>query len=103
MNILVIVSAANKKEAEKIAQAAVKKKLAACANILPNIKSFFWWQGRIDNASEVLIFLKTTRAKFEKLRKAIKSIHSYDVPEIIALPIVAGDKNYLEWIDESLR
>ncbi len=103
MNILVIVSAANKKEAKAIAQAAIKKKLAACANILEGVHSLFWWQGKVDSAGEVMVLFKTKRSLFERLRTMIKAAHSYDVPEIIALPIVAGDKEYLRWIGESVR
>ncbi|MDP2939693.1 MAG: divalent-cation tolerance protein CutA [Candidatus Omnitrophota bacterium] len=100
MNVLIIISCANKKEAEKIAQAAIKKKLAACANIIEGVSSKFWWQGKIDNANEILIFLKTKRLLFKKIAKLVKSMHSYDVPEIIALPIIAGERDYLRWLSE---
>lgn len=103
MNILIIISAANKEEAERIAQAAIEKKLAACANILEGVSSIFWWQNKIDKASEVLIFLKTKRSLFKKITAMVKSLHSYDVPEIIALPIISGEKKYLEWLNANLR
>ncbi len=103
MNILVIVTTKDKKEAQIIAQAAIEKKLAACANIIAGISSKFWWQGKIDSSNEALLFLKTKKSLFKRISKVIKSMHSYEVPEIIAIPIIAGDTNYLRWIDESLR
>jgi periplasmic divalent cation tolerance protein len=81
----------------------MKNKLAACVNIIDNIKSIFWWQGKIDKAKEVLLIIKTKKKLIDKLIKKVKSLHSYAVPEIIALPIIAGNKKYLEWIDESVR
>lgn len=86
-----------------MAQAAVEKKLAACTNILPGASSIFWWENKIDKATEAIIFLKTKRANFQKIVKLIKSLHSYEVPEIIALPIIAGEKKYLEWLNGNLR
>lgn len=102
MFIVIFVTASNKKEARKIAQALIKNKLAACVNIVDKIKSLFWWQGKVDAADEVLLVIKSKRKNFRQITKLIKSIHSYQVPEIIALPIVEGHRPYLEWIDESL-
>ncbi|MFH1641116.1 MAG: divalent-cation tolerance protein CutA [Candidatus Omnitrophota bacterium] len=101
MYIVVFCTAANKKEAERIAQGLIKNKLAACVNIVDKVRSLFWWQGKIDKAEESLLVIKTRKALFGKLTKTIKSLHSYEVPEIIALPIIAGNKKYLEWIRES--
>lgn len=104
MNFTVIfITCANKEEAEKIAAALVKNRLAACVNIAKNIESVFWWQGKIDIAKEALLIVKSKKSKLAKIIKLVKSIHSYDVPEIIALPIIGGDKSYLDWIDESIR
>ncbi len=103
MKVVIFVTAANKKEAEKIACALIKEKLAACANIIENLHSIFWWQGKVDNAKEALLIVKTRKALMNKLIKKVKSLHSYEVPEIIALPIICGDKKYLKWIDESTR
>ena len=103
MYIIIFVTASNRKEANKIAQRLLKNKLAACVNILDKIKSIFWWQGKIDQADEVLLIIKSNRKKLPKIIKLIKSIHSYEVPEIIAVPIYDGYKPYLKWIDESLR
>jgi len=103
MYIVVLVSAAHKKEAEHIARGLIKSKLAACVNIMENVHSFFWWQGKFDSAQEALLMIKTRKALFPRLIKKIKSLHSYEVPEIIALPVILGDKKYLKWIDESTR
>lgn len=101
MNVVILVTAANKKEAKMIACALIKEKLAACANIIENLHSIFWWQGKVDNAKEALLIVKTRKALMNKLIKKVKSLHSYKVPEIIALPIIYGDKKYLKWINES--
>ena len=101
MNIIILITAKNQQEAEKISQALVHQKLIACANILKDIKSFFWWEGKIDEADEVLLILKTKKSLFRKIEKAVKTLHSYEVPEIIALPIIEGHKPYLKWVNES--
>jgi periplasmic divalent cation tolerance protein len=103
MYIVVFVTAPDKKVAKNIAQQVIKNKLAACVNIIENVQSLFWWEGKIDAACEALLVIKTRKALLHKLIKKIKSLHSYEVPEIIALPIIAGNKEYLEWIDESAR
>lgn len=102
MYVVIFVTSANKEEAEKIASGLIQEKLAACVNIIENVRSIFWWQGKADNACEVLLVIKTRRQLMNKLMKKVKSLHSYEVPEIIALPIISGDKKYLKWIDESL-
>jgi len=103
VNVVIFVTAANKKEAEKVASALIKEKLAACVNIIENLHSMFWWQGKVNRLKEVLLIVKSKKTLMNKLIKKIKSLHSYAVPEIIALPIVAGDKKYLKWINESTR
>ncbi len=103
MNLVIFVTAANKKEAEKIASSLVKEKLAACVNIIENVNSLFWWEGKVDSAKEALLVIKSRGPLMNKLIKKVKSLHSYKVPEIIALPIVSGDKKYLKWINESTR
>ncbi|MDD5006222.1 MAG: divalent-cation tolerance protein CutA [Candidatus Omnitrophica bacterium] len=90
-------------KAKKLIDFLLSKKLAACINIIPKVDSFFWWQGKIDKAKESLLVIKTKKSLFDKLVKAIKSKHPYDVPEIIAIDIVSGNKDYLEWINESCR
>ena len=98
---VIFITCANKKEARRIACGLVKNKLAACVNILDKVKSFFWWEAKIDQADEILLIIKSKKTKLSRIIKLVKSMHSYQVPEIIALPIVGGYKPYLRWIDES--
>lgn len=100
---VIFVTTANKKEAERIAQHLIKNRLAACVNIVDNIKSVFWWRGKIDKGKEVLLIIKTKKILIDKLIKKVKALHSYEVPEIIALPIITGNKRYLDWINESTK
>ncbi|MEM3784051.1 MAG: divalent-cation tolerance protein CutA [Candidatus Bathyarchaeia archaeon] len=101
--IIVLVTASNREEAEKIARTLLVEKLITCANIISPIHSLFWWQGKIDEAQEQLILMKTRKDLFNKLAEKVKALHSYQTPEIIALPITKGSKNYLKWLDESLE
>jgi len=103
MFIVVLVTASGKKEAERIARGLIEKKLAACVNIVDKIDSLFFWQGKIDRAQEALLIIKSKKSLFSRIARLVKSLHSYDVPEIIALPVVAGEKNYVSWLDECLR
>ena len=100
---IIFVTSANKEEARKIAKSLIDNKLAACVNIIGGLESFFWWRGKIDSAKEVLLIIKSRKEKVSRVIKLVKSIHSYEVPEIISLPITTGFKPYLRWIDESLR
>jgi len=103
MPIVVFVTCANKNQANKIAKALIKHKLAACVNSVNPVNSLFWWQKKVDSCKEVLLIIKTKKRLFGKLEKLVKSLHSYDVPEIIALPIVMGNKKYLNWINDTTR
>ena len=103
MHIIIFVTTANKEEAEKIAKGLLEKKLVACVNIIDGVNSFFWWEGKIDQAKETLLIIKSNKKKFDRIQDIVKSLHSYQVPEIIAMPIVEGNNDYLNWIDESLR
>lgn len=100
--IVVLVTTSSKQEAEKIVRFLLEKKLIACANIIGPVCSLFWWQGKIDETQEHLIFMKTRKNLFERLAEKVKAQHSYTVPEIIAIPIVEGSEDYLEWLNESL-
>ena len=100
--ILVLITAQDKKEADKISQALLKNKLAACVNLVPKVESFFWGEGKIERAQEALLFVKTKKEKFAALKKLVKSLHSYTVPEIIALTLSAGLKSYFNWLDDCL-
>ncbi|NJK66868.1 MAG: divalent-cation tolerance protein CutA [Richelia sp. CSU_2_1] len=94
---VVLVTAGSEAEAEKIARSLVENKLAACASLSP-IRSIYSWQGEIRSDSEWQLVIKTDLAKFEDLKTKIQELHSYEVPEIIAIPIVAGSKAYLDWM-----
>lgn len=101
MYIVIFITAKDKSEAEKIANKLLEEKLIACANILEGVKSLFWWEGKIDQADEALLILKTRKELFTRIVSTVKTLHSYGCPEIIALPIVEGNKDYLQWIKES--
>ncbi|MBU0548347.1 MAG: divalent-cation tolerance protein CutA [Candidatus Omnitrophica bacterium] len=103
MYIIIFVTAGNKKEAQKIASGLIKEKLAACVNIVDKVNSLFFWEGKAQKAKESLLIIKSKKEKFSRIIKQIKSLHSYTVPEIIALPVISGDKPYLRWIDAALR
>ncbi len=103
MYIVILVTTSNKKEARRIAVELLKKRLAACVNIIDKIESFFWWQGKVELSNEALMVIKSKKEKLAAITKLIKSMHSYEVPEIIALPIISGEEKYLRWIGESLR
>jgi uncharacterized protein involved in tolerance to divalent cations len=98
--ILVFITASSEKEGEKIAGALVKERLAACVNVLGGIKSTFRWKGQISVEDEVLLLVKTKDRLFEKLKKRVLELHSYQVPEILAIPILTGFEKYLSWIGE---
>ncbi|MCX5723077.1 MAG: divalent-cation tolerance protein CutA [Nitrospirae bacterium] len=98
--LVILVTAANQEEAIKIARAMVETKLAACANILPAIQSVYRWKGKIVKEREVFILLKSTKSRYPALEQAIKAMHSYEIPEIIALPITSGLPQYLGWIHD---
>ncbi|MBU1863610.1 MAG: divalent-cation tolerance protein CutA [Candidatus Omnitrophica bacterium] len=101
--IIILTTFPNKDEASKVAQCLLEARAVACANIIDTISSRFWWQGKIDNASETLLIAKTEKTYFSRVESIIKKHHSYDVPEIIALPILDGSKDYLDWISESIE
>lgn len=101
--IVCYITAPNEDEAVKIARVLVEGHLAACANIVKNVRSIYSWQGAIEDDAEVLMIVKTQKALFQKLSEKVKEIHSYDVPEVIALPIVDGSQDYLQWLRESTK
>ena len=93
---VILVVAADRKEAHRIAKGLINNKLAACVNIVKEVESFFWWKGEINSAKETLLVIKSRKDKVSKIIKLVKSIHSYEVPEIISLPINAGFTPYLK-------
>lgn len=98
--ILVFITALNEDEAAKIARILVEARLAGCVNIIKNIRSIYSWQGKIEDEAEVLMIVKTQKPLFNALMKKVKELHSYTVPEIIAMPIIEGSEDYLKWLRE---
>jgi len=100
--IVVLSTCASEEEAEKLARALVEQRLAACVNVIPRIKSYYRWQGGLESAEEWLLVIKSSRERFEPLRTALERAHSYEVPEVLALPVVEGAANYLNWLQANL-
>ena len=98
--IVVLITASNEEEAAKIARALVEEKLAGCVNIIKNIRSIYSWKNAVEDEAETLMIAKTQKALFSTLMKKVKELHSYSVPEVIALPIVEGSEDYLKWLQE---
>ena len=101
--LIVFVTSPNYEEAEKLARGIISERLAACVNIVDNITSIYWWKNNVEKDKEVLLIIKTHMRVFKKLVEYIKNNHSYEVPEIIAMPIIAGYANYLEWIMKEVK
>lgn len=102
-HIVVLITASSEQEAETIGKALVESRLAACVNISAGIRSLFWWQGAIDRQEEVLMMVKSRSDLLPSLIETVTRLHSYTVPEVVALPILSGSSDYLAWMDESLR
>ena len=100
---IVLVTCASIAEARTVGRSAVEKKLAACANIVKGVESIYRWKGRVERAREVLVVMKTTVRRLRELEREVNRVHSYDVPEFIVLPIVAGSREYLKWVKENAR
>ncbi|MBI4343527.1 MAG: divalent-cation tolerance protein CutA [Candidatus Omnitrophica bacterium] len=96
--LLVLVTCPTPAVARRLARALLRQRLAACVNILPGVRSLFWWRGKVDQGKEVLLLIKTVRAHFPALRRRILSLHPYEVPEVIAFKIQAGHLPYLAWV-----
>jgi periplasmic divalent cation tolerance protein len=100
--IVVLTTCNSQEQAAQLARHLIEHRLAACATILPGALSFYRWEGNIENAAEVVVLIKSRRDVFDKLRDAILLLHSDEIPEIIALPVVAGTDAYLGWLDREL-
>ena len=100
---VVLVTAPNEKEARTIARKVVKKRLAACVNIVPGLTSIYRWEGKIEQDEEVLMLIKTTKKRLVKLEKTVKKLHSYEVPEFVVLKIESGSDDYLKWLRKSVK
>ncbi len=101
--VVVYVTAPGEEEAERIAKTLVENKLAACVNIVRNVRSIYRWQGKIEDENEALMIVKTRRKHFGRVSETVKQLHSYSVPEIIALPVVEGSGEYLAWLGEETK
>ncbi|RJO64642.1 MAG: divalent-cation tolerance protein CutA [Candidatus Omnitrophota bacterium] len=103
MYAVILITASGKKEARTIARSLLKNRIAACVNVIEGIDSYFRWQGKIDSAREVLLIVKTRKKLIPEVIRQVKSLHSYEVPEIISLPITKGYAPYLSWIAHECR
>ncbi len=102
-NVVIFVTTSTDEEAHKVATTLLNQRKAACVNILPNISSLFWWHDKLDSALENLLIIKTKASLVKEIVRLVKEVHSYEVPEIIALPITGGNQEYLDWIGEEVR
>lgn len=100
--VLVYTTCSDKTEAEKLATHLVEKRLAACVSVLPGVKSLYRWQSKIETDEETLLMIKTSRDLLSAVRRLFERLHSYDLPELIAVPIVDGSPNYLAWLEREL-
>lgn len=103
MTVWVYMTFGKMEEAEDISRMIVHEKLAACANIFPQVRSLYWWEGKVQNEAEVVVVAKTTRQTYPLLEKRVREVHSYECPCIVSLPIEAGNPSFLKWIAESVR
>ncbi|MDP3066322.1 MAG: divalent-cation tolerance protein CutA [Methanobacteriaceae archaeon] len=103
MYSLIYITTSGEDESEKIAKKLLEEKLAACANIIPNIKSLYWWDGEIEEDTESILILKTRSNYLDTIIKRVKDIHSYEVPCVLEIPIKNGSEEYLKWLEESLK
>lgn len=101
--LVVLVTTPTPERAAEIARALVEERLAACGNVVPGLRSIYRWEGKVQEDAEALLVLKTTRGRFEALRERVLSLHPYDVPEVIALPVEAGSAPYLAWLAAETR
>jgi len=101
--IVVLTTCASAQEAEKIARGLIEKRLAACVNVLAGVRSFYRWKGALEDTPEHLLLIKSKRELFSRLRPALEALHSYEVPEIVVLPIIDGSAAYLHWLEVELQ
>lgn len=101
--VVILVTASSRRECRKIASRLIDEKLAACVNIAEPVQSVYRWEGKVEQSREYLMFIKTNRDLFPLVEAEISQIHSYHTPEIICLPIIDGSRNYLQWINDSVR
>jgi len=103
MFYVVLVMAKDRAEARHIGDRLVEERLVACANVVPSVDSTYWWKGKVERTDETLLLMKTSSEKLDRLISRVKELHSYEVPEVLALPIERGSPEYLKWLKESLE
>lgn len=96
--IVVLITTGTPEEAQRIAAVLLEQRKAACVNIIPQVSSRFWWKGKLDSAEESLLIVKTRASLLDEIVALVKEVHSYDVAEVIALPVVGGNQDYLDWM-----
>jgi periplasmic divalent cation tolerance protein len=102
-DIVVFMTTGSEEEAHSIADLLLSQRKAACVNIVPSVASLFWWQDKLDSAQESLLIVKTKASVLNEIVSLVKELHSYDIPEIIALPVIDGNQDYLEWIGKEVK
>ncbi len=100
--IVLFITTATAEEAQQISKVLLNQRKAACVNIVPKVSSLFWWQDKLDSAQESLLIVKTKASLLDEIVRLVKELHSYDIPEIIALPIISGNQDYLGWIGDNV-
>ncbi|MFH1282102.1 MAG: divalent-cation tolerance protein CutA [bacterium] len=100
--IVVFVTVENKTQAEKVSSALLNEKLVACVNVIPGIESHYWWEEKIEISNELLLIIKSRQDMLESIISTVKKNHSYSVPEVIAIPILGGNPDYLKWLGDSI-
>ena len=101
--IVIFVTVSDKQEADRITEVLLNERKAACVNILSGVNSKFWWKGEIDSTEESLLIIKTRASVLDQVISLVKELHSYEVPEIIALPIIGGNDDYLRWLHDEVK
>ena len=102
-HIVVFITAGDSEEAGRIARGLLEQRLAACVNIVGGVDSRYWWRGQLDEAKESLLIVKTKGRLLPEVTASVKKLHSYEVPEIIALPVIGGSDEYLDWLDREVK
>lgn len=100
--IVVLITTNTAEEAQQIARLLLEQRLAACVNIIPEVDSRFWWEGKLDSVQESFLVIKSKATKLPEIINLVKGVHSYTIPEIIALPVIGGNQDYLDWIDKEV-
>lgn len=101
--IVILSTCSTEEEAERLARILLDAQLAACVSVIPQIRSFYHWKGAIESAGECLLLIKSSRELFDSVRARLEAAHSYEVPELLALPVIEGAANYMNWLDANLR